>query len=96
MSIKLFTNELSAVYDAPLRQMLLSNFEIIQNIVNEILDNQTKIERWQSDIKETQTTVESKIRIQDENMHELINILTKYDVPIQIVNGKVVETEEGE
>ncbi|MDL2061560.1 hypothetical protein [Lactiplantibacillus paraplantarum] len=96
MSIKLFTNELSAVYDAPLRQMLLSNFEIIQNIVNEILDNQTKIERWQSDIKETQTTVESKIRIQDENMHELINILTKYDVPIAIVNGKVVETEEGE
>ncbi|RDF83585.1 hypothetical protein DQM22_05805 [Lactiplantibacillus plantarum] len=96
MSIKLFTNELSAVYDAPLRQMLLSNFEIIQNIVNEILDNQTKIERWQSDIKETQTTVESKIRIQDENMHELINILTKYDVPIQIVDGKVVETEEGE
>ncbi|QHM43907.1 hypothetical protein [Lactiplantibacillus plantarum] len=96
MSIKLFTNELSAVYDAPLRQMLLSNFEIIQNIVNEILDKQTKIERWQSDIKETQTTVESKIRIQDENMHELINILTKYDVPIQIVNGKVVETEEGE
>ena len=96
MSIKLFTNELSAVYDAPLRQMLLSNFEIIQNIVNEILDNQTKIERWQSDIKETQTTVESKIQIQDENMHELINILTKYDVPIQIVNGKVVEIEEGE
>ncbi|MCW1910787.1 hypothetical protein N7X57_10145 [Lactiplantibacillus paraplantarum] len=96
MSIKLFTNELSAVYDAPLRQMLLSNFEIIQNIVNEILDNQTKIKRWQSDIKETQTTVESKIRIQDENMHELINILTKYDVPIAIVNGKVVETEEGE
>ncbi|MEQ6366028.1 hypothetical protein [Lactiplantibacillus plantarum] len=96
MSIKLFTNELSAVYDAPLRKMLISNFVITQDTFNEILDNQTKIERWQSDIKETQTTVESKIRIQDENMHELINILTKYDVPIQIVNGKVVEIEEGE
>ncbi|AVW08129.1 hypothetical protein DA076_10480 [Lactiplantibacillus plantarum] len=96
MSIKLFTNELSAVYDAPLRKMLISNFVITQDAFNEILDNQTKIERWQSDIKETQTTVESKIRIQDENMHELINIMTKYDVPIQIVNGKVVETEEGE
>ncbi|RXE83983.1 hypothetical protein [Lactiplantibacillus plantarum] len=96
MSIKLFTNELSAVYDAPLRKMLISNFVITQDTFNEILDNQAKIERWQSDIKETQTTVESKIRIQDENMHELINILTKYDVPIQIVNGKVVEIEEGE
>jgi len=96
MSIKLFTNELSAVYDAPLREMLISNFVITQDTFNEILDNQTKIERWQSDIKETQTTIESKIRVQDENMHELVNILTKYDVPIQIVNGKVVETKEGE
>lgn len=96
MSIKLCTNELSAVYDAPLRQMLISNFEIIQNAVNEILDNQATIEHQQSDIKETQTTIESKIRVQDENMHELVIILTKYDVPIQIVNGKVVETEEGE
>lgn len=96
MSIKLCTNELSAVYDAPLRQMLISNFEIIQNAVNEILDNQATIEHQQSDIKETQTTIESKIRVQDENMHELVNILTKYDIPIQIVNGKVVEAEEGE
>ncbi len=29
-------------------------------------------------------------------MHELVNILSNYDVPIQIVNSKVVETEEGE
>lgn len=96
MSIKLFTNELSAVYDAPLRKMLISNFEITQDTFNDILDNQATIEHRQSDIKETQTTIESKIRVQDENMHELVNILTKYDVPIQIVNGKVVETEEGE
>ncbi|MCG0638296.1 hypothetical protein IMAU20120_02784 [Lactiplantibacillus plantarum] len=96
MSIKLFTNELSAVYDDSLRQMLISDFEIIQDAINEMLDNQLIIKRQQSDIKETQTTIESKIRVQDENMHELVNILTKYDVPIQIVNGKVVETEEGE
>ncbi|MCG0843263.1 hypothetical protein IMAU10228_00836 [Lactiplantibacillus plantarum] len=96
MSIKLFTNELSAVYDAPLRQMLLSNFVITQDTFNDILDNQATIERWQSDIKETQTTIESKIRVQDENMHELINILSDYDVPIAIVDGKVTRTEEGE
>lgn len=96
MSIKLFTNELSAVYDAPLREMLISNFVITQDAFNDILDNQATIEHRQSDIKETQTTIESKIRVQDENMHELVNILTKYDVPIAIVNGKVVETEEGE
>lgn len=96
MSIKLFTNELSAVYDAPLRQMLISNFVITQDTFNDILDNQATIERRQSDIKETQTTIESKIGVQDENMHELVNILTKYDVPISIVDGKVVETKEGE
>ena len=29
-------------------------------------------------------------------MHELINILSDYDVPIAIVDGKVTRTEEGE
>ncbi|AGE39908.1 hypothetical protein [Lactiplantibacillus plantarum] len=96
MSIKLFTNELSAVYDAPLRQMLISNFEITQDTFNDILDNQVTIEHRQIDIKEAQTTIESKIRVQDENMHELINILSDYDVPIAIVDGKVTRTEEGE
>ncbi|WP_459520322.1 hypothetical protein [Lactiplantibacillus plantarum] len=96
MSIKLFTNELSAVYDEPLRKMLISNFEITQDTFNDILDNQVTIERRQIDIKETQTTIESKIRVQDENMHELINILSDYDVPIAIVDGKVIRTEEGE
>ena len=96
MSIKLFTNELSAVYDAPLRQMLISNFEITQDTFNDILDNQGTIEHRQIDIKEAQTTIESKIRVQDENMHELINILSDYDVPIAIVDGKVTRTEEGE
>ena len=60
MSIKLFTNELSAVYDAPLRQMLISNFEITQDTFNDILDNQVTIEHRQIDIKEAQTTIESK------------------------------------
>ncbi|XXO40377.1 hypothetical protein ACSEXT_14535 [Lactiplantibacillus plantarum] len=96
MSIKLFTNELSVVYDAPLRQMLISNFEITQDTFNDILDNQVTIEHRQIDIKEAQTTIESKIRVQDENMHELINILSDYDVPIAIVDGKVTRTEEGE
>lgn len=96
MSIKLFTNELSAVYDAPLRQMLISSFEITQDTFNDILDNQVTIEHRQIDIKEAQTTIESKIRVQDENMHELINILSDYDVPIAIVDGKVTRTEEGE
>jgi len=29
-------------------------------------------------------------------MQAIVNILSDYDVPIAIVNGKVVETEEGE
>ncbi|WP_420329117.1 hypothetical protein [Lactiplantibacillus plantarum] len=96
MIIKLFTNELSAVYDAPLREMLISNFVITQDTFNDILDNQATIEHRQSDIKETQTTIESKIRVQDENMQQLVNILSDYDVPIQIIDGKVTRTEEGE
>lgn len=97
MSIKLFTNELSAVYDEPLRKMLITNFETIRDAFDEALDNQATLKQQQNDIKQAQTAIKSAFKIQDENMQLLVNILAKYDVPIQIVNGKVVEiTEEGD
>lgn len=96
MSIKLFTNELSAVYDAPLRQMLISNFEIIRDAFDEALGNQAALKQQQNAIKQVQTTIKSDIKVQDENMQQLVNILSDYDVPIQIIDGKVTRTEEGE
>lgn len=96
MSIKLFTNELSAVYDAPLRQMLISNFEIIRDAFDEVLGNQAALKQQQNAIKQVQTTIKSDIKVQDENMQQLVNILSDYDVPIQIIDGKVTRTEEGE
>lgn len=97
MSIKLFTNELSAVYDEPLRKMLITNFETLRDAFDEGLDNQATLKQQQNDIKQAQTAIRSAFKIQDENMQLLVNILAKYDVPIQIVNGKVVEiTEEGD
>lgn len=96
MSIKLFTNELSAVYDEPLRKMLITNFETIRDAFDEALDNQATLKQQQNDIKQAQTAIKSAFKVQDENMQQLVNILSDYDVPIQIIDGKVTRTEEGE
>ncbi|MPQ18646.1 hypothetical protein GA516_04675 [Lactobacillus pentosus] len=64
-------------------QKLASNFEIIQPYLDKLNTD---------DLDD----ISDKINIYEDNMQAIVNILAKYDVPIQIVNGKVVETEEGE
>ncbi|KWT50307.1 hypothetical protein [Lactiplantibacillus plantarum] len=49
MAIKLATNELSAVNDSPFRNLLISNFETIEQAVNDI-------EKLISDDKQTDET----------------------------------------
>lgn len=64
-------------------QKLASNFEIIQPYLDKLNTD---------DLDD----ISDKINIYEDNMQAIVNILAKYDVPIQIVNGKVVEAEEGE
>ena len=96
MSIKLFTNELSAVYDEPLRKMLITNFETIRDAFDMVLGNQATLNSDQDKINQDLKNIKDDNKTRDANVQAIVNILTKYDVPIQIVNGKVVETEEGE
>ncbi|MCG0747991.1 hypothetical protein IMAU60057_01691 [Lactiplantibacillus plantarum] len=73
-------------------QKLASNFEIIQPYLDKLDTDELKV----NDLKNKFDDMSKKLNIYETNMQAIVNILTKYDVPIQIVNGKVVEIEEGE
>lgn len=76
-----------------LRNTLISNFEIIQPYLDKLDTDELGV----GDLKKKFDDISNKINIYETNMQAIVNILTKYDVPISIVDGKVVETtEEGE
>ncbi|AUS71669.1 hypothetical protein [Lactiplantibacillus plantarum] len=75
-----------------LRNTLISNFEIIQPYLDKLDTDELGVD----DLKNKFDDISGKINTYEANVQVIVNILTKYDVPIQIVNGKVVETEEGE
>ncbi|WP_265489744.1 hypothetical protein [Lactiplantibacillus plantarum] len=91
MAIQLVTDQLSNVLDDNLRSQLVGNFKVIQKALNDLDGAQARLNSDQ-DLK----NIKDDNKIRDANVQAIVNILTKYDVPIQIVNGKVVETEEGE
>lgn len=75
-----------------LRNTLISNFEIIQPYLDKLDTDELGVD----DLKNKFDDISGKINTYEANMHELINILSNYDVPIAIVDGKVTRTEEGE
>ena len=88
----LVTNDLANDFDA-VRDQLVDNFVKIQQGINDGLVDQATIDGFQK--KLDQLLIDSKIR--DVNVQAIIKILSDYDVPIAIVDGKVAETtEEGE
>lgn len=66
-----------------LRNGLNQNFE-------EIKQSLDKIEAYKFD------DMSKKLNVYETNMQAIVNILSDYDVPISIVDGKVFETKEGE
>lgn len=66
-----------------LRNGLNQNFK-------EIKQSLDKIEAYEFD------DMSKKLNIYETNMQAIVNILSDYDVPIAIVDGKVVENNEGE
>lgn len=95
MSLVLFTNELSSVYDEPHRKMLVSNFTKIMSAFNEIMDNQQTILKQQNIISKKQDEIVSDNQLKSENIEKIVNALSDYDVPISIVNGTVIINKEG-
>ncbi|WEE35048.1 hypothetical protein [Lactiplantibacillus paraplantarum] len=75
-----------------LRNTLISNFEIIKPYLDKLDTDELGVD----DLKNKFDDISDKINIYETNIQAIVNILAKYDVPIQIVNGKVVEIEEGD
>ncbi|WP_222845177.1 hypothetical protein ACH5A9_02965 [Lactiplantibacillus plantarum] len=96
MAIQLVTDQLSNVLDDTLRSQLVGNFKAIEKALNDLDGAQARLNSDQDKINQDLKNIKDDNKIRDANVQAIVNILTKYDVPIQIVNGKVVETEEGE
>ncbi|MBY8574634.1 hypothetical protein [Lactiplantibacillus plantarum] len=74
-------------------QKLASNFEIIQPYLDKLDTDEFEI----NDLKNKFDDISEKINIYEANMQAIVNILSNYDVPIAIVDSKVVDTtKEGE
>ena len=96
MAIQLVTDQLSNVLDDTLRSQLVGNFKVIQKALNDLDGAQATLNSDQDKINQDLKNIKDDNKTRDANVQAIVNILAKYDVPIQIVNGKVVEIEEGE
>lgn len=96
MAIQLVTDQLSTELDDTFRTQLVGNFKAIENAFNDLDVAQDRLNSNQDKINQDLNSIKNDNEIRDANVQAIVNILDKYDVPIQIVNGKVVEIEEGE
>lgn len=96
MAIQLVTDQLSTELDDTFRAQLVGNFKEIEKALNDLDDAQTTLNSDQDKINQDFKNIKDDNTTRDANVQAIVNILAKYDVPIQIVNGKVVEIEEGE
>lgn len=97
MAIQLVTDQLSNVVDDKLRSQFVGNFKVIEKALNDLDAAQAKLNSNQDKINQDLKNIKDGNKTRDANVQAIVNILTKYDVPISIVDGKVVDiTEEGE
>lgn len=96
MAIQLVTDQLSNVLDDTFRSQLVGNFKTIEKALNYLDGAQDRLSLDQDKINQDFKNIKDNNKNRDANVQAIVNILSDYDVPIQIVNGKVVDTEEGE
>ncbi len=89
---ELITDALPLPLGRGFREDIVSNFKIIKNQLNELDVDTSALDNLKSKFD----NISGKINAYEANMQAIINILSDYDVPISIVDGKVVETKEGE
>lgn len=67
MAVELATNELSAVNDAPFRNLLISNFEDIQDLINNLLLQLRSVTNELSEVTSNiNSEVDNKLSAQDQ------------------------------
>ena len=96
MEVQLVTDHLSTYLDANFRTQLVGDLKVIEKALNDLDTAQNTLNSDQDNINQDLKNIKNDNEIRDANVQAIVNILAKYDVPIQIVNGKVVEIGEGE
>lgn len=103
MAVQLVTDQLSTELDETFRNQIIGNFKTIEKALNDLdaaqdslNSDHDKINQSLKDIDHGLESIKADNENRDANIEAIVRILSDYDVPIQIVNGKVVETEEGE
>ncbi|MCG0633676.1 hypothetical protein IMAU80128_01991 [Lactiplantibacillus plantarum] len=90
---ELITDSLPLPLGRDFREDIILNFKIIKKKLNEPDLDTSELDN----LKKKFDDITSKMNAYEANMQAIINILSDYDVPIAIVDGKVVDTtEEGE
>ncbi|ANJ12792.1 hypothetical protein [Lactiplantibacillus plantarum] len=95
---KLATDELTNLpLDHNWYSKLANNFTIIQKALNDLDGAQARLNSDQDKINQDLKNIKDDNKIRDANVQSIVKILSDYDVPIAIVDGKVVDTtKEGE
>lgn len=97
MAIQLVTDQLSTELDETFRNQIIGNFKTIEKALNDLDGAQARLNSDQDKINHDLKNIKDDNKIRDANVQAIVNILTKYDVPIAIVDGNVVDTtKEGE
>lgn len=96
MAIQLVSDQLSNVLDDKFRSQFIGNFKAIEKALNDLDTAQAELNSDQDKINQDLKNIKDENKTRDANVQAIVNILAKYDVPIKIVNGKVVEIKEGD
>lgn len=103
MAIQLVTDQLSTELDETFRNQIIGDFKTIEKALNDLdaaqdslNSDHDKINQSLKDIDQGLESIKADNENRDANIEAIVRVLSDYDVPIQIVNGKVVEIEEGE
>lgn len=96
MAIQLVTDQLSTRLDDTFRTQLVGDFKVIEKALNDLDTAQATLNSDNDKIIQNLKNIKDDNEIRDANVQAIVNILAKYDVPIQIVDGKVVEIKEGD
>ncbi|MCS8620223.1 hypothetical protein EFO90_11500 [Lactiplantibacillus plantarum] len=89
---ELITDALPLPLGRGFREDLVLNFKIIKDQLNELDVDTSAID----ELKKKFDDISGEINDYEANIQAIVNILSDYDVPIAIVDGKVTRTEEGE
>lgn len=89
---ELVTDDLPLPFGRGFREDLVSNFKIIKKQFNELDADTSTLDKLERNLKD----ISNAMNVYKTNIQAIVNILSDYDVPIAIVDGKVTRTEEGE